>query len=375
MTNKKKGVVLVYNPHNLHQFLWYYCTYGKEYSWTAISLPNGYKGEYMSSYCEKSGIFEKVIKSSLNFQTMSAKEKLPFFIKMCLYAITGKQRKYYKKFIEQFIPYDDYDIAVVLTDIGIVSGMFIGAGYEKKTVIMEDGTGDYAARPDYYILKRLGNFHDWQGFLTAKMGYSNPAHYYKLKTTRYCEKFSSNPEKMQYRDYKSINRLFDMSDTDEVLFQDINKKIYEEIVSCDFEKAEAVVFTNRFQDFTRDAEIYIEKFQDYINRNYKSIIIKRHPRDETNYVFHSDVTVQEIDNSVPAEVILPYIKEKKIVFMFTSSIMLYMNSYHYTSTFLYFEGLYEKSREADFPLKYITRQAMEKNIKEFHVENSTIIDL
>ena len=79
MTNKKKGVVLVYNPHNLHQFLWYYCTYGKEYSWTAISLPNGYKGEYMSSYCEKSGIFEKVIKSSLNFQTMSAKEKLPFF--------------------------------------------------------------------------------------------------------------------------------------------------------------------------------------------------------------------------------------------------------------------------------------------------------
>ena len=57
---ESKGLILVYDPHNLYQFLWYYCTYGKDMKWDALCLPNEGKGEYMSAYCKRVGIFEQV---------------------------------------------------------------------------------------------------------------------------------------------------------------------------------------------------------------------------------------------------------------------------------------------------------------------------
>lgn len=374
-SRRKKGVALIYNPHNLHQFIWYYCTYGRDYDWTALCFPNGYKGEYMSEYCKKSGIFKEIIRRSESFVTIPVRKKCIMFIQMFLYALTKQQMNYCRKYIENYLSYDEYDIAVVLTDAGIVSGMFIGAGNDKKIVILEDGTGDYAERGMRYLQKHWKNFYDWQGFLIAKMGYANPGYHYRLNTTKHCEKFSSHPDQMIYRDYKNIRQLFDFTYTDEALFQKIVKKVYHQISEYDFEQIDAVVFTNRLSDFCEDAGPYIEKFQNYINGRYKNILLKRHPRDETNYMFDEQIRVQEIDNSIPAEVILPYIKGKEVVFMFASSIFLYMQAYSCRPHFLYFDGLYEQNIKSNTLLKYITKKEMMQQLKRFGLCDSHIIEI
>lgn len=374
-SKKKKGIALIYDPHNLHQFIWYYCTYGKDYDWTALCLPNGYKGEYMSEYCEKSHIFTKIIRDDKCFLTMPMKKRIGFFMNMLLYATIGQQKKYCKKFIKQYVSLDEYDVTVVLTDVGIISGMFIGVSKEHRTVILEDGMGDYAARPWNYLLKHWRNLYDWQGFLVAKMGYANPGHYYKLRTTKYCEKFSSHPDQMIYGNYKNIRRLFDLTHTDESLFRKIVKNVYDQISICDFEQIDAVIFTNRLYDFSEEAGPYIEKFQNYINSRYKNILLKRHPRDETKYVFRKQIKVQEIDNSIPAEVILPYIKGKEVIFMLTSSILLYMQAYHCRPYFLYFNGLYDQNIKSNTLLKYITKKEMRDVLKRFGPDNSSVIEI
>lgn len=373
--NKKKGIAVIYDPHNLYQFIWYYATYGKEYEWTALCLPNGYKGEYMSSFCEKTGIFEKIIRDEQVYLNASIKTKAKEFMKMCFYAATRRQKRYCKKLVSKYVDINQYEIAVVLTDVGIVSGAFIGLGEEKRIVILEDGMGDYAERPKGYIRKHLFNPFDIQGYLVAKMGYANPAHYYPLKTTRYCEKFCSNPEQMLYREYKVIKQLFEYTNTDKKLFDCIIENVYTEIQTCDFQKADAIIFTNRLYDFGDNVEPYIEKFENYVNSHYENIILKRHPRDETKYKFDENVKVQEISNSIPAEVLLPYISNMNVLFMLTSSILLYMHAYRYQPTFLYFKGLHEQNLKEKTYLKYMTREVMNDYLEKFDLKDSPVIEI
>lgn len=374
-TSKKKGIAVIYDPHNLYQFIWYYATYGKEYEWTALCLPNGYKGEYMSKFCEKAGIFEKIIRDEQAYLNASIKTKAKEFIKMCFYAIAGRQSQYCKKLISKYVNIDQYEIGVVLTDVGIVSGAFIGLGQEMQIVILEDGMGDYAERPKGYIRKHLFNPFDIQGYLVAKMGYANPAHYYPLKTTKYCEKFCSNPDQMLYRDYKTIKQMFEYTNTDRKLFEHIIEHVYTEIQTCDFQKAEAIIFTNRLYDFGDNVQSYIKNFENYVNSHYENIILKRHPRDETKYKFGENVKVQEISNSIPAEVLLPYLSDVKILFMLTSSILLYMHAYQYQPTFLYFRGLHEQNLGEKTYLKYMTRETMNEYLEKFDMKDSIVIEV
>lgn len=371
----KKGIAVIYDPHNLHQFLWFYATYGQEYEWTALCLPNGYKGEYMSQYCRKSGVFAKIISDSEGYLNASWKKKAKEFLLMFYYAMRRKQNIYCRRLINQYVDIDEYDIAVVLTDVGIISGAFIGLGREKQVVILEDGMGDYADRPAGYICKHLFNFYDIQGYLVAKMGYANPAHYYPLKSTRYCQKFSSNPDQMIYKEYKEMLQLFDMEKTNVQLFNRIVERTYEDLKVSDFERAEAIIFTNRLYDFGDSVEPYIKRMEEYVNSHYKCIILKRHPRDETNYKFSQQVEVYEVSSSVPAEVILPYLANMNILFMLTTSIMLYMKAYHYKPTFLYFKGLHEQNLKEKTYLKYITKEEMKEYLNKFDMENSEFIDI
>lgn len=377
MCLRKKGIALIYDPHNLYQFLWYYCTYGKDYDWQALCLPNGAKGEYMSTYCEKSGIFKKIIRDADGaFLTMPMRQRLGVFFQMLSYALRGKQTEFCRKLLKKYVGDDDYDIAVVLADTGIISGAFVGMGKEKEIVILEDGMSDYFERANKCLLKNIFNMYDWQGFFVANMGYANPGHRYPLRTTRYCEKFCSNPDRMLYTDYKKIRRLFDMDQTDIKLYQDILSNIYEEISECNFEDAEVIVFTDRLMDFTTSsADEYVAKFETYINNNYKNIILKRHPRDDTDYKFNTDVKVYEIKSSIPGEVLLPYIGKTKLLFMYTTSILLYMGGYEYETSYLYFNQLYEKTKNESSHANYVTKEEMKECLDRFGVRNGNIIEI
>lgn len=70
--------------------------------------------------------------------------------------------------VKRNVPIDSFELAVVLTDVGIVSGAYIGLGKNKRVVILEDGYGDYAERSNKYIQSHLFNLTDWQGYFVSK---------------------------------------------------------------------------------------------------------------------------------------------------------------------------------------------------------------
>ena len=102
---------------------------------------------------------------------------------------------------------------------------------------------------------------------------------------------------MKYRNYKEIRQLYTQEGTDEKLFDHIIK-IYPAIQKIDFEKTEAVLFTRSLDDFVVDDKKYIERIENYIQRSYKNILLKKHPREQSVYQFENGIKCLEVDNSV-----------------------------------------------------------------------------
>ena len=371
----KKGLAVIYDPHNVYQFLWYYCTYGKDIEWYALCLPNSYKGEYLSSSCEKLGIFKKVFKDTKPFDAMPLAKRLGLFLKMFLYALVGQQKRFVKKFIGAYIDRLDFDTAVILTDVGFVSGMFCQLGKEKEIVILEDGMGDYVQRKWSNIFSHFYNFFDFQGFLLSALGYSNVGHCFPLRTTKKCIKFCSHPEKMPYKKYKEMKILFDMSNTDKVLFQKYVTILYPDINEFFSVKTDLVFFTTPLTDFITDAEPFIRVLENYIASNFKSVLIKRHPRDKAVYDFGKNVSVSEIEQKIPAEVMLPYLSGYTIIFMAYSSITLYLDSLKCNSKFIYFNDLNLLSKKENNCSGFYPSKEEFINFIKINLENAEIIDL
>ncbi len=369
----KKGLAVIYDPHNVYQFLWYYCTYGKDIEWYALCLPNSYKGEYLSSSCEKLGIFKKVFKDTKPFDAMPLAKRLGLFLKMFLYALVGQQKRFVKKFIGAYIDRLDFDTAVILTDVGFVSGMFCQLGKEKEIVILEDGTGDYLTRKWSNIFSHFHNFFDFQGFLLSALGYSNVGHCFPLRTTKNCIKFCSHPEKMPYKKYKEMKILFDMSNTDINLFQKYTSILYPGIGEYFSGNIDLIFFTTPLTDYVVDVEPFVKATEVYIGSRFKSVIIKRHPRDKAVYDFGKNVSVSEIDQKIPAEVMLPYLKGYKIIFMQNSSTNLYMDAFGYTPDFFYFNQLEAANKkEKNILCQYPNRNEFENQINLFSSHGNVI---
>lgn len=334
-----KGLAVIYDPHNLYQFVWYYCNKGNKKEWDALCLPNGYKGEYMHTYCEASGIFQNIYKDETDFSMLPLRKKLNTFIQMVGYFLIGRRTTYCKKLINQFVNVDDYDDFVVIADVGIVSGACIALGKEKNVVILEDGINDYGERPRFIAKNKRKSLYAWQGFLLSLMGYCSPG-WYRLRTDKECIKYCSQPEKMIYKEYREIRTLYSNKGTDIELFDEIIKKIYPKLSNYNFNKFEAVIMTRPLNDFVNDQDKYIKRLESYIKDKNKSILVKKHPREQYNYLFQNAI---EIDNSIPAEAILPYLKSKEIIVITTSSILLYFKSFGLSCEVVLFKGMYEEN--------------------------------
>lgn len=372
---ESKGLILVYDPHNLYQFLWYYCTYGKDMKWDALCLPNEGKGEYMSAYCKRVGIFEQVYSDETEYVHMPLSKKIGIFMKMFGHAITGRRVSYCKKLLNQYVNIDEYKKIVVMTDVGFVSGACLALGAEKSVVVLEDGVGDYVERTNRNLVRNITNLYDWQGYLMAKLGYSNVGHHYPLKTTKYCEKFCSHPEYMIYRDYASLHQLFDYTNTDKELLDALIEKVYPEIATVDFEKLEAVLFTATIKSFTSEEKKYVEKIQEYMNCRYKNILVKKHPRDTIEYEFAPDMEIQNVAASVPAEALLHYIRGKALVFASFSATLFYLDSVENDIKILYMKGLHKECVEQNTYLMYDTLETVQNHLKQIHMEEIPIVEL
>ena len=371
-----KGIAVIYDPHNVYQFLWYYTTFGKNLEWYALCLPNSYKGEYLSETCIKTGIFKKVYRDTNPFDAMPIRKRFYLFIKMFFYALIGRQKTFSKQFISRYIDNLEFDTAVVLTDVGFISGLFLTLAPEKTIIILEDGMGDYNDRKYSNIFGHMHNFFDIQGFLLSVLGYSNIGHYYPLRTTKNCIKYCSHPDKMLYKNYKEMGILFDMTKTDIKLFNNLVKVIYPNIEKY-FEggKKDVIIFTTPLNDYTPHTDKYIRKIQKYVKTHFNSVILKKHPRDTSVYDFGAAVTLTEIDSHIPSEVLLSYLKEIKIVFFEHSSTNLYMHSLGYNPAFFYFAELADECLKQQVFGRYAPFTEFRDRLTFFEIENSIIIKL
>lgn len=371
---KKKGLVVVYDPHNLYQFLWYYSSYGLDKEWTALCLPNGNKGEYMSSFCQKSGVFEIVISSKDSFLEKSMLKKLGVFLKMFFSYIVGKRTQLCKRLICNYVDIEDYSTLCVMTDVGIVSGMVVALGKEKEVVIFEDGIGDYAFRDNKFHFRYLKNPFDFMGFCLAKMGYSNPGHYFELETTSFCTKYSSHPEKMFYQKYKEHKQLYNYEKTDLAILNKICDCTYSEYNPDEIDKYDAIVFTEAFNVYNADVEWIKNKVYDFLNSRYSNVLFKKHPLDTADYKIEKSFNVEVMSSEVPGEVIIPHLKGKDIYFMGMSSLLMYMTQYKENISFFYFKTVYENNK-SDGYLNYFSKEYMTEYIKNFEYDSNQMIFL
>ena len=370
-----KGLAIIYDPHNLYQFLWYYCTYGKNKKWDALCLPNGFKGQYMDAYCKKCGVFENIYSDDKDFLAVPLSQQLKIFLQMFGYAIIGQQKRFCRKFLNKYVNIDEYDEINVMTDVGLVSSLAIGLGSQKEVVIMEDGVGDYLNRSYTNLFKEFFHLHTWKGFSLAFLGYANVGHVFPLRSTRHCNKYSSHPELMKYTKYASVNKLYDFDKTNMNVFNSAIVKLYGAISKFNFDNYDAIVFTEPLEDYFSNPKRYYKLVEEYISKNTKKILIKKHPREEWNYTFSDSVQVDIFDQSIPAEVMIPYIKNKKLIFDPSSSIMLYFDSESNTVCSLYFINALSEEQSISVLGAYPTKETLISNLNKYGINRFEIIDL
>ena len=372
---QSKGLVIVYDPHNLYQFVWYYATYGYGKNWDALCLPNESKGEYMSESCKRANIFENVMSNETEFSQMKITQKICLFAKMVCQAIVSHQEDFCKKFLNTYFESNEYDTIVVLTDVGMISGMSLWWGREKEVIILEDGWTDYLARHNGIAPKKINSFYDFQGYFLAKMGYCNPAHIYPLKTTKYCHKYSKYPELMRYTDYASIEKLLDFKQTDMNLFDEIIRRIYPELTEVCFDDYSVILFGAALRGYTENAEPYVERLENYISDYGTDILMKKHPRDTVTYSFEKESGVLVLPSSIPAEVLTSHLAGKKVIFASFSSTIFYVNTDECDVEVVYFRNLADESLKSNSNFKYDSKEVLMERLNEYGLNRVAISEI
>jgi len=342
--SQERGLVIVYDAHTLQQFAWYYYTYGQNKEWDALCLPNGYRGAYMKEYCHRIGLFNQVFSDDVEYISLGLGKKFKLISMMSAYYFIGKRKRCAKKILNQYVEnIDNYNEIVALCDTGFISGLCAMLGEEKVVSYLDDGGGDYDPRTRWSNCYKMTSPIYWQSLILDRMGYSCKGRFY-FEPTKYCYKYCAVPEEMAYTNYKEMRSL-DMQATDVEAYNEAILRTYPELNDIDFTRIDAVFFTDNLEMYSDNYQEFYDKCANEIGKNNKTVLLKKHPRDGGEYKFSEDVTVIEVDNAIPAEVILPYIKGKKIFFSFFSSTIIFMNQYGYPYTVFYSKQFYLENRE------------------------------
>lgn len=376
MDNKtKRGLVIVYDPHTLQQFAWYYYTHGKDVKWDALCLPDGYKGAYMVPYCQRSELFETVMSGKIDYLALPLKEKAKLFGTMVVYFLAGKREKCAKKILNTYVEdIDAYDEILSICDTGFISGLCAMLGKDRKVAYLDDGLGDYNSRTKWSNTYKKTSSTYWQSLLLTRMGYSCKGRFY-FEPTKYCYKYSAVTSEMKYRNYKEMSD-FDMTNTDVEGYNEALRKAYPEIETINFDEIDAVFFSDNLEVFSSNYQEYYDKCASYVGERHKKVLLKRHPRDGATYNFGPDVKVVEVDNAIPAEIILPYLEGKKIYFTIFSSIIIFMQQYKYKYKVFYSDKMYQENlAQKGSTWKFLSREDTIGLSDRFAKEQYEVIDV
>ena len=328
----KKGLVVLYSPKSLLNFIWYYCAYGKSISWDAIVTPYGadkngkYKYEvYKQS--KDSRLFDKIKKYNSAINNKSLFTRAFILLKMVINAVVGNRYGYCKKQLNKAFNVDSYDVIVSVLNDEIFTGMIATLGKKKRVVLLEDGTSDYLNRKKHLsvdLIKRKGLVASLVSIIMSKLGYADPTMELYLKPTKKCIKFSSKPEKMQYRCFKSINQLNDMSRIDFPEYQKIIKNTFS--FDANDKECDVVFLTAPLKTDFNVSDYDHSKFVSYISKTHpgETVLLKKHARDNVDYVFPDEIRIEIEQANIPAEIIINSLNAKKYYLTFPSSLLMDM---------------------------------------------------
>lgn len=324
---KKRGLVIIYDPHALMQFLQFYCMEDYDAEWDALCLPKEDGEEEMHVYCERTGIFRNIFIGTSEYKNLSTGRKLQLFIPMVFYAIIGHRLEYCRKTLNAYVgSVDVYDVLVANSENGFVSGMIASFGKKKEVVYFEDGLGDYIwERYKWKSVYPPFTFDNLQCVLMSRLGYFGKG-YTRLRGTKDCIRYASIKNAFLNRENKEI-REFKLWGSRLEKYQNILIGTYPELNEFHVGEDSVILFTDAYEVFGNDYEIYKRKVIRYINENEKSVILKQHPREKKNYGFDENIEVISIPRNIPGEVLFPFLGNKRCYISHINSLILNMKTY------------------------------------------------
>jgi len=331
----KRGLVVIYDPHALVQFLQLYCMQDYEAEWDALCLPKENGKEEMSLYCKRTNIFSNIYKDDIEYIKLPLVNKVMLFLDMFFHALIGKKRRFFEKHMNNYVPdVKKYDIFVGNTESGFITGMLALMAPEKEVVYFEDGTADYWIYRKKWKSILKNPFDNLQAVIMARLGYFGKG-YTWLESTKNTVKYCSNKGELFYKNFREI-REFDLSYEENREYRKLIKEVYPELEEIPIDQESVIVFTIP-NDFNYDEwDEYVRIFIDHICRNAKKLILKCHPRDDYNaYQFPDSVNVYVVPRDIPGELLLDLSDSNDCYLMSADSMVLSMGARHNSVHILY----------------------------------------
>lgn len=370
---RKRGLVIIYDPHALMQFMQFYCMGDFEAEWDALCLPKENGETDMQPYCEKLGLFGTIYTGNTEYMNLALWDKLKLFVMLGFFSVTGRRKACCKRILNQYVGnVDEYDILASNTENGFISGMTASLGEEKEVVYFEDGAGDYIFyRHKWQSIYKFGSFEAFQCVIMSRLGYCAKGFTY-LKPTMNCYKYASVKGEVLYRNYKEI-RQFVLDNVAQGKYQKLLERIYPNLESFHIDEDMVVVFTEVIEDAADDYEEYVKQFVDIVCANSKNILLKRHPRERKTYAFPKDVKVTEVPANIAAEIIFPYLRGKRCYLMSANSLLLNMDMYNIEPIIIFSKYINEQIRNnvATYP----DRSGMEAMCRRFLNDRYCFVDI
>lgn len=326
----KKALAILYSPKTLVDFIWYYHTFGKEYAWDVLCIPYGGK-EMIDRYCVNSNIFRNIYMTKTCFETLPKSKMAVLALKMIMSCVIGKSKQFAKDYLKPFVNDQDYDLHLVPSDYSLLCGLLVALSSEVETIILEDGLGDYTVRSKKFCRNYGLNLANIASYFLSVLGYGTGIGLvsYINKPNCQCVKYSVHPEWMLYKGYKDIRVLRDLTNTDIKAWKKCLRKTFAIREDLKLE-GEIILFTAPMGDFvSKLSQQLADEVVQYISSKYhpQKIYIKKHYRDEAEYKFPMTTEVEEIEKSIPGELLLDLIQCKKHIYMFPSNMLISYTEY------------------------------------------------
>lgn len=311
-----KVLVVVTNQYMFEQLIWYHSKY-PEGIWEALIIKFGVGNnslmDIMYQKCVDSGIFSKIVVYGNQVSEQLFYKKIGIVIKYAFQYFMGTREKNDRRIIKSIMGHCDYKKVIVHSTVSSSTSVIaLNALSDEVLVCLEDGLGDYLPVRKARFCTEIVNS------LLAKMNIvnsTNGGHAFQLKYDNHLIKYCSLPDKMQYKNYKSIKQLFD-GGSYKVHFTESEMLLKKE-------NYEVIVFSAPFADFGNYEKMYYNVLLNWLKRNYggKKILFKPHPRENCDFCLDGlnlDIGGMEL----AGERLLELMPDVEIVFTYTTTILL-----------------------------------------------------